>query len=129
MENRITPSLITTLHPNEIFVFGSNIQGCHAGGAAAIAVKKFGAIMGQGIGLQGQSYAIPTMEGDLSQIGCYIKDFIAFAKSNPSYQFLVTPIGCGIAGYTPQEIAPFFKDCIDLENVSLPLDFWKLLVE
>jgi len=97
MYNRpYTPDRITELKANEIFVFGSNLAGAHAGGAAHIAFKKFGAIWGQGVGLQGQSYAIPTMQGGVETIEPYVTEFIHFAKSHPEYTFLVTRIGCGI---------------------------------
>ena len=125
-ENRITPELITRLANNEVFVFGSNAQGLHYGGAAKVAVEKFGAIMGQGHGLQGKSYAINTMSG-IEEMAKDIKNFCEFAKANPQKLFLVTPIGCGIAGYRPEEVAPLFKECKDLENVSLPSSFWKVL--
>jgi uncharacterized protein (DUF1810 family) len=109
-----------------VFVFGSNAQGLHYGGAAKVAVEKFGAIMGQGHGLQGKSYAINTMSG-IEEMAKDIKNFCEFAKTNPQKLFLVTPIGCGIAGYRPEEVAPLFKECKDLENVSLPSSFWKVL--
>ena len=125
-EKRITPELITRLANNEVFVFGSNAQGLHYGGAAKVAVEKFGAIMGQGHGLQGKSYAINTMSG-IEEMAKDIKNFCEFAKTNPQKLFLVTPIGCGIAGYRPEEVAPLFKECKDLENVSLPSSFWKVL--
>lgn len=125
-ESRITPERITRLGKDEIFVFGSNARGLHHGGAARIAVESFGAIMGQGHGLQGKSYAINSMSG-ISDMMEDIKLFVEFAKSNPEKHFFVTPIGCGIAGYRPEEIAPLFKDCKDLENVSLPASFWKVL--
>ena len=97
---RITPALITELKENEIFVFGSNIHGMHGGGAARIAYQKFGAEMGNGEGLQGQSYALPTMEG-LENTKKAVDNFIACAKAHKELIFLVTPVGCGIAGYTP----------------------------
>lgn len=122
-----TPEYITELKPNEIFVFGSNLQGMHAGGAARIAYEKFGAIWGQGVGLHGQSYAIPTMQGEVETIEPYVKEFIAFAKSHPEYTFFVTPIGCGIAGFTPQEIAPLFYHAMDVENIILPEDFVEIV--
>ena len=100
----------------------------HAGGAARIAVDKFGAIMGQGVGLQGQSYAIPTMQGGVNTILPYVEEFIRFADSHPDMTFLVTRIGCGIAGFTPKEIAPLFAAAINLPNIHLPLDFWQELV-
>lgn len=125
-ENRITPERIIRLASNEVFVFGSNARGLHHGGAAKVAVDKFGAIMGQGHGLQGKSYAINSMSG-ISDMMEDIKLFCEYAKSHSEKHFLVTPIGCGIAGYRPEEIAPLFKDCKELENVSLPASFWKVL--
>ena len=124
--DRITPERIDRLGPNEIFVFGSNTRGLHHGGAAKVAAERFGAIMGQGHGLQGKSYAINSMSG-ISEMEKDIKLFCEFAKSNPQRHFLVTPIGCGIAGYCPNDIAPLFKGCKDLENVSLPQSFWKVI--
>ena len=126
--NRITPDNITTLKGNEIFVFGSNLAGMHAGGAARIAVEKFGAVMGQGVGLQGQSYAIPTMQGGVETIKPYVDEFIKFADCHPELTFLVTRIGCGIAGFTDEEIAPLFVRAINLPNVHLPKEFWGELV-
>ena len=123
---RITPKWITSLQKDEIFVFGSNINGMHGGGAARVAMDKFGAVWGQGEGLQGQSYAIPTMEG-LANIPPVVDRFIAFAKDHPELKFFVTPIGCGIAGYTEDEIAPLFKEATKLDNVFLPTGFWQIL--
>lgn len=124
MYNReYTPERILELKPNEIFVFGSNLGGAHGGGAAWIAYQCFGAIMGQGEGLQGQSYAIPTMQGGVETIKPYVDDFIAFAKAHPEMKFLVTKIGCGIAGFTVDEIAPLFYHAIDCENIILPKEF------
>ena len=117
---RTTPEFITELQPNEIFVFGSNLKGMHGGGAAYIAYRKFGAIMGQGVGLQGQSYAIPTMQGGVETIKPYVDEFIAFAKENKNLTFLVTRIGCGIAGFTDDEISPLFEEAHDVENIVLP---------
>jgi hypothetical protein len=125
---RVTPDNITTLKEHEIFVFGSNLQGMHAGGAARVAASKFGAVMGQGVGLQGQSYAIPTMQGGVETIAPYVDEFIEFAKEHPQLTFLVTRIGCGIAGFTDKEIAPLFVRAIDIPNVHLPKEFWKELV-
>ena len=121
--NRIIDDYITELKQDEIFVFGSNLQGQHGGGAAKFAYKKLGAIWGQGVGLQGNSYGIPTMHGGVDAIKPYVDEFIEFAKKNKDLKFLVTPVGCGIAGFTPEEIAPLFKECIDLENVWLPKSF------
>lgn len=123
-KQRITPEHITSLRPNEIFVFGSNLQGIHAGGAARTARLLFGAVMGQGIGLQGQSYAIPTMQGGVETIRPYVNEFIAFAKSHPEWNFLVTPIGCGIAGFDPEDIAPLFISAKQVANIFLPATFW-----
>ena len=103
LPDRITPSKINVLKENEIFVFGSNIKGAHLGGAARAAYNKFGAEWGNGEGLQGKSYALPTMEG-------------------------LDPVGCGIAGYTSKEIAPLFRDAAQLSNVYLPISFWKNLM-
>lgn len=108
---------------NEIFVFGSNLAGAHAGGAARVAVNKFGAVWGQGVGMQGQCYAIPTMQGGVETIKPYVDEFITYAKQHPELKFLVTPIACGIAGFTPKEIAPLFSAAIDVENVILPKSF------
>ncbi len=123
MEKRISPHFINNLKENEIFVFGSNLQGMHGGGAARIAYEKFGAIWGQGVGLQGQSYGIPTMHGGVDAIKPYVDEFIEFAKSHQELKFLVTRIGCGIAGFRDEEIAPLFKECIEMENVFLPKSF------
>ena len=122
-----TPEFITQLKADEIFVFGSNLAGMHGGGAAYVAFKKFGAIMGCGVGLQGQSYAIPTMQGGVETIKPYVDDFIAFAKEHPELFFYVTRIGCGIAGFRDKEIAPLFKEAHGLENVCLPESFAKAL--
>lgn len=111
------------MKPNEIFVFGSNLAGSHGGGAAQLAYKRFGAIWGQGVGLQGQSYAIPTMQGGVETIRPYVDEFIEFAKHHPEYKFLVTKIGCGIAGFKIDEIAPLFYHAIDCENIILPKEF------
>jgi hypothetical protein len=112
---------ITELGPNEIFVFGSNGQGAHMGGAAATAVNKFGAVMGQAEGLQGQSYAIDTMDG-IEVMKEQINRFLEFAAKRPELTFYVTEIGCGIAGYTPDQIAPFFEKAT--YNVILPDSFY-----
>ena len=123
MKTQFTPDFITELKENEIFVFGSNLQGMHGGGAARLAYEKFGAIWGQGVGLQGQSYGIPTMHGGVDAIKPYVDEFIEFAKSHPELTFLVTRIGCGIAGFRDEEIAPLFKECIEIDNVILPRTF------
>lgn len=118
-----TPERIAALKPNEIFVFGSNLAGSHGGGAARLAYDRFGAIWGQGVGLQGQSYGIPTMHGGVDAIKPYVDEFIEFAKAHPEYKFLVTKVGCGIAGFTVDEIAPLFAGAIEVENIILPKEF------
>ena len=125
---RITPDYITSLKPNEIFVFGSNLAGMHGGGAARMARLYFGAVLGNGDGPQGQSYAIPTMQGGIETIRPYVDKFIGYAKAHPEQTFLVTPIGCGIAGFTPDEIAPLFENAVGVENIHLPKSFWEILV-
>jgi Protoheme ferro-lyase (ferrochelatase) len=127
MNNRVTDEFIAELRPDEVFVFGSNLGGFHGGGAARAAFNKFGAVWGQGVGLQGQSYAIPTMQGGVETIKPYVDEFIRFAAGHPEKRFLVTPIGCGIAGFTAEEIAPLFADARGLENISLPESFWRVL--
>ena len=88
---------------------------------------KFGAIWGQGVGLQGKSYGIPTMQGGVETIKPYTDEFIKFAKTHPELRFLVTRVGCGIAGFKDEEIAPLFKEALDMSNVSLPKEFIKAL--
>lgn len=118
-----TPERIETLGPNDIFVFGSNLAGHHGGGAARIALNRFGAVWGQGVGLQGNSYGIPTMQGGVETIRPYVDEFNSFAKNNPNLTFYVTKIGCGIAGFSIEEIAPLFRESLMIPNVRLPLDF------
>lgn len=125
---RISPKWIDKLNDNEIFVFGSNLEGFHGGGAANLAMK-WGAIWGQGVGLQGQTYAIPTMHGGVETIKPYVNDFILFAQTHPEFKFLVTEIGCGIAGFSIKEIAPLFKDTMSVNNVYIPLSFYEILIE
>lgn len=122
-----TPDRISQLGHNEIFVFGSNLAGHHAGGAARVALNRFGAILGQGVGLQGNSYAIPTMQGGIETIKPYVDEFIEFAKSHPELTFYVTKIGCGIAGFSFEEIAPMFKNAIEVNNIRLPKEFVELI--
>ena len=118
-----TPERISSLGENEIFVFGSNLAGAHGGGAARAAMNKFGAVWGQGVGLQGRSYAIPTMQGGVETIAPYVDEFIAFARANRQLTFLVTRIGCGIAGFRDEDIAPLFRSALDEENIILPESF------
>ncbi len=118
-----TPERIEELKADEIFVFGSNLEGMHGGGAAYFAFRKFGAVMGCGVGLRGQSYAIPTMQGGVETIKPYVVEFISYAKSHPEFFFYVTRIGCGIAGFRDKEIAPLFKEAAGVENICLPKSF------
>ncbi|MCD8182882.1 MAG: hypothetical protein LUE99_07065 [Bacteroides sp.] len=127
MEARVSSNRITELKPNEIFVFGSNLEGAHGGGAALLAWRKWGAIWGQGTGLQGQTYGIPTMHGGPENIKPYVDEFIRFAQAHPDTIFLVTEIGCGIAGFKPAEIAPLFRGAADVPNIYLPQRFWDVL--
>ena len=115
-----TPDFISHLEPNEIFVFGSNLTGMHGGGAARIAYEKFGAEWGIGVGPTGQCYAIPTMQGGVETIKPYVEEFIRYAAQHSELTFLVTRIGCGIAGFTDEQIAPLFAVARDLTNVALP---------
>ena len=124
---RVTPNWIEDLQEGQIFVFGSNDMGHHDGGAARIALEKFGAVYGQGRGLQGRSYAILTMTGSLSAIAREVDEFIMFADNHPDLTFLVTRIGCGIAGWIDEDIAPLFARAYSLPNVYLPAEFWKVL--
>lgn len=117
---RITPDYITRLEPNEIFVFGSNLAGCHGGGAARIAYEHFGAEWGVGVGPTGKCYAIPTMQGGVDTIRPYVDEFIRYAEQHPELTFLMTRIGCGIAGFTDEQIAPLFASAHSLPNVTLP---------
>ena len=126
---RFTPEMIRELAPNEIFVFGSNLGGFHGGGAARAAMNLFGAVWGQGVGLQGQSYAIPTMQGGVEIIKPYVDEFIRFAQSRPDLYFYVTRIGCGIAGFIDEDIAPLFRDALALDNVALPKTFYDILTQ
>ena len=122
-----TPDYIDALLPRQIFVFGSNALGYHTGGASGTARKKFGAVWGQPEGLQGQSYAIPVDYGKNvrkdAEVKAAVDRFIAFAKEHEDLFFFVTRVGCGIAGYHDEEMAQYFKDALDLKNVSLPKSF------
>ncbi len=128
MDNlKYTPEHITHLGEDEVFVFGSNLAGQHLGGAARTAVKLFGAKMGQGVGMQGQSYAIPTMQGGVETIKPYVDDFIDLAREWDQTTFYVTRIGCGIAGFSDKDIAPLFDEAYDLYNVRLPKSFAEII--
>lgn len=118
-----TPEKLTALKPDEVFVFGSNLQGFHGGGAALAAFNLFGAEWGKGVGMQGQSYTIPTMQGGTEAIKPYVNEFIEFAKRNENKFFYVTRIGCGIAGFKDADIAPLFQDAQNADNICLPESF------
>ena len=122
-----TPDMITELRPDEVFVFGSNLAGMHGAGAARAAFKNFGAVMGCGVGLRGQSYAIPTMQGGVETVAPYVDGFIAFAREHPELFFYVTRIGCGIAGFRDRDIAPLFSSAVGMDNICLPESFRRLL--
>ena len=124
---RITPDRIDYLAPNEIFVFGSNKEGHHNGGAARAALMRFGANYGQGMGIQGQSYAIPTT-GSIHLMKRAIYEFLEYARQHPDKRFLVTAIGCGNAGYEPGFVACLFHDAVDVQNICLPRIFCKIVV-
>ena len=130
MYNRVyTPEMILELGANEIFVFGSNLAGMHGGGAARTARLKFGAVMGVGVGLQGQSYAIPTMHGGAEAIRPYVDEFIAFATSHKELTFFVTKIGCGIAARSMADMALLFTAAMEVENIILPKEFVEIIKE
>lgn len=117
--------MITELKPNQVFVFGSNLAGRHGKGAAKTALK-WGAAYGTGTGRQGKTYAIPTKDHeiktlDLWRIKFHVMDFLCYAMRHPELQFLVTPIGCGLAGYRPSQIKNFFDNAPP--NVVLPPEF------
>lgn len=122
-----TPDQLSELKPDEVFVFGSNLQGYHGGGAACAAMHRFGAEWGRGVGIQGQSYAIPTMQGGVDTIKPYVDDFVVYAKQHEDKFFYVTRIGCGIAGFRDEDIAPLFGDAQFVENICLPESFATLI--
>lgn len=130
--NKTTPDHILKLNDNEIFVFGSNESGRHGKGAAKTAMK-WGAKYGQAEGLQGKTYGIPTVNASITnhlkieKIKIYVDKFIKFSINNPDLHFLVTEIGCGLAGLNIKQIAPLFKDAIGINNISLPKRFIKIL--
>jgi hypothetical protein len=116
----------------DYLVFGSNLAGIHGAGAAHTAYTQYGATWGQGVGASGKSYAIPTKDKrirtlPLVEVSSHVRDFIAWAKNTPECTYYVTKIGCGLAGFNKWEIAPMFKDALELENVKLPKDFLDIL--
>ena len=125
--SRVSPEYIAHLKPNEIFVFGSNVEGKHDGGASRFALDNFGAVYSQAEGPQGQSYAIPTDGASERDINKAVQRFIEYAKKRSDLTFLVTKIGCGAAHYTPYIIAPMFQDAVNMKNIKLPKEFWDYL--
>lgn len=130
-ENRITPEKITQLAENEVFVFGSNKAGRHGKGAAKQALE-FGAQIGIGSGCSRQTYAIATKNAELKvyplhMIKIHVMIFMNYVECYPENKYLVTAIGCGLAGYTPEQIAPLFRAAVEIENIHLPASFWEIL--
>lgn len=123
----VTPEWISELRDDEIFVFGCRRSGRHFEGAAKFAWENFGAILGQGEGLQGQSYAIPTAGVGHGWIRHAVNRFTEFASANPELKFLVTPVGCGLGLWDYDDIAPLFRNASKLPNVWLPEAFWNEL--
>ena len=128
---RFTQENIETLEAGEIFIFGSNLSGCHGAGAAKKALE-FGAVMGKGVGFKGRTYAIPTKDENIrtmpiEAIEPYVKQFIDYASKNQHLTFLVSKIGCGLAGYSPEDIAPLFEDALLYSNIVLPEKFFNIL--
>jgi hypothetical protein len=129
---KFTPDNITELKKHQVFVFGSNEAGIHGAGAAKLAHKKFGAVYGVGFGLRGQTFAIPTKDLKirtlpLDKVESYIHSFLLEAMDHPDTEFLVTKIGCGLAGYLEEEIANLFKGKFIPENVVLPESFHNII--
>lgn len=134
MKGRISPDLVTNIKENEVFVFGSNTAGRHGKGAAKQAMT-WGAKYGQGAGLQGRTYGIPTKGKSMKQIltvdeiKVFVNEFIEFAKANPQLTFLCTEIGCGLSKYRPKDIAPLFAEAVTVTNIHLPARFWHKLIK
>lgn len=133
--SRVTPENITELKDNECLLFGANESGFHGGGAALFANRSLGARMYQGFGYTSKNtFAIPTKDWSIKTlplecIEFYVKRFIELSKVDYGTIFLVTKIGCGLAGFTPEDIAPMFKEVINQENVYLPIEFWEVLLK
>ena len=124
---RCTPKNICQLRNRQIFVFGTDKKGSQRQGAAWLAANRFGASVGVTDGLSGRAYALPTQGFSIEQLADAVRRFEEFARANPSFEFLVTPVGCGHAGFKIEEVAPLFQDCVGLMNVMLPEDFYTLL--
>ncbi|WP_157142797.1 A1S_2505 family phage non-structural protein [Brachyspira pilosicoli] len=131
---RVSAKHIDKLEDDEVFVFGSNTEGMHARGAARMAMN-WGAVYGKDFGLQGKTFAIPTVDytrsGKMSidEIKKYVDEFLDFTIKNKDKKFLVTEIGCGIAGFKVSEIAPLFRKALEYSNVYLPERFINYLKE
>ena len=117
---------LTALPPGHIFVFGSNLRGVHGAGAARDAVDFFDAEHGVGEGMTGRAYALPTKDASIrtlpmERIAVHARRFIDFAASRPDLTFILTPVGCGLAGYRAAQIAPLFAN--SPPNVVKPPEF------
>ncbi|MBD5287432.1 MAG: hypothetical protein HDS27_07900 [Bacteroides sp.] len=124
----ITPDFITTLQPNQVFVFGTDSRGSQRYGAAGTAYRLFGAKRGISEGMTGHSYAIATKDESYENVYSAVQRFLMYARHNPHLNFLVTPIGCGHAGFCIELVAPMFVDALGMTNVYLPkvfIDFYK----
>lgn len=130
-EKTIT-GMITRLEPNEVFVFGSNLGGRHGAGAARLA-RNWGAEWGNPVGLQGRTYAIPTVDASvrntlsIDEIRPYADGFIQFARAHPELIFLLTDVGCGLAGLRADEVAPLFRDALQIPNIRIHHKFMAVL--
>lgn len=133
MKPKITPRWVTDLEPNQIFVFGSNLSGIHGAGAAKLAMK-WGAEYGVGEGLRGQTYALPTVQEQVAgpltikQIEAHVNRFLDVVEANPDLEFLLTEVGCGLCGYTPEDIAPLFERGLKYRNLWFPHWFREILL-
>jgi len=131
MSKRVT-GYVKRIKEPEVFVFGSNLAGIHGKGAARQALK-WGAVTGVAEGISGSTYAIPTKDKTVRKslsvkaINNYVDRFIKYAAENEDKVFLVTEIGCGLAGFTPDDIAPMFINALDMDNVKLPKRFWNII--
>ena len=131
-EAKACPPWISKLRRNQIFVFGSNESGIHGAGAAALAHDKWGATWGQGFGPSGLTFAIPSKDWQINtmevlSIAPYVNRFVQYAITHPDLEFLVTEIGCGLAGYQAEDIAPLFESTLDVGNIKLPMTFLQVL--
>ena len=126
-DKRIAPNFITDIEPEGVFVFGSNVQGSHTGGAALYAIEHFGAINGQSEGIQGQSYAIPTDGNTFEELKEAVGRFTDYVVMHPQNKFMLTSIGCGTAGYSVKQIAPLFQQAYSFGNVYVPESFLKYM--